>query len=235
MAGLYKLSCRSKATAGQHDMQVWMIVHPLAPGMKDRYDPRGRSHVFLIPAKGQERIRGGPEQQVIQELLILQKKAVQFVRNCKDHMVIGDQGDQFTVAFHDPLVFKRCLAGGAVPVIAGACMYPGVSAVRTDGHVVSKLSGLAVLYTSGSFRLFVRNRMRGCIRSKVFSPVEGAILQVIRTPYAPSVADPECKVDFRTGQGFMAECFFYGNDIGTCFIKMETERMTGTVEDETTA
>ena len=100
--------------------------------------------------------------------------------NGKDHMVIGNQGDQFTVAFHDPLLLKRRLAGGAVPVVARACMNPGVSAVRTYGHVISQLPRLAVLYASGSLRLYFRDSMRGCVGIKeVLEDAAHRILQFL--------------------------------------------------------
>jgi hypothetical protein len=62
-------------------------------------------------------LRTGAEQEVIEDLLVLQRQWGELVRQSKDNMDIGD-GQKFILPSHDPLVASAALALWAMAIAA---------------------------------------------------------------------------------------------------------------------
>ena len=120
-----------------------MVDKSLTPGMEYHYDARLSAKVASVLRKSQERLRGSPKKQRIQELLVSKKKRIKDVRHGKDHMEIL-RIKHFTASLVYPDLFEDRLTVRTASVATGTRMRLSMSALVTDAGVVAKLAGLAL-------------------------------------------------------------------------------------------
>jgi hypothetical protein len=73
------------------------------------------SQVARISGNFLQGLGTGAEQEVIEDLLVLQRQCGELVRQSKDNMDIGD-GQKFILPSHDPLVASATLALGTMAI-----------------------------------------------------------------------------------------------------------------------
>ena len=85
--------------------------------MEDRKEPDLGSQMFGIGGYLQKGFRTGAEQEVIEDLLVLQRQWGELVRQSKDNVDIGDR-QKFVLTSRDPLIASPALTLGAVSIAA---------------------------------------------------------------------------------------------------------------------
>src|SRR6266700_4050671 len=80
-----------------------------------------------IPGYLLQSLRTGAKQEVIEDLLVLQRQLGELVRQSEDHVNVGDR-QKFVLASRDPLVASAALALGAMAIAA---------AVKGDGAIAT--------------------------------------------------------------------------------------------------
>src|SRR5260370_15063519 len=83
--------------------------------MQDRKEANGCPQVQRSAAYVEHGLRTGAEQEVIEDLLVLQRQWGELVRESKDNMDIGDR-QKFTLPSHNPLVASATLTLGAMAI-----------------------------------------------------------------------------------------------------------------------
>ena len=74
-----------------------------------------RSQVFGISGYLEKGLRTGAEQEVIEDLLVLQRQWGELVRQGEDNVDVGDR-QEFVLASGDPLVTSSALTLGAMAI-----------------------------------------------------------------------------------------------------------------------
>lgn len=97
-------------------------------------------------------------EQPIEQFLVVVQQGVQFVRECKHHMVIRRIND-LRPALVNPDFLIDCLAVGAVPVTAGIVVDFRMPAFCADADVIPKAAGFAS--DDGICRFFLDLRLEG--------------------------------------------------------------------------
>src|ERR1700739_3500526 len=95
--------------------------------MQDRKEADVGSQVSRISGYLEQGLRTGAEQEVIEDLLVLQRQWGELVRQGEDNVDVGDR-QEFVLASGDPLVTSSALTLGAVPVTA---------AIKGDGAIAT--------------------------------------------------------------------------------------------------
>ena len=90
--------------------------------------------MFGIGGYLEKSLRTGAEQEVIEDLLVLQRQLGELVRQGEDNMDIGDR-QEFVLASCDPFIASSALALGAVPIAA---------AVKGDGAIATSRTLVAM-------------------------------------------------------------------------------------------
>src|ERR1700723_3827233 len=85
--------------------------------MQDRKEADVGPEVARIPGYLLQGFRTGAEQEVIEDLLVLQRQWGELVRQSKDNVDIGD-GQKFTLPSHNPLVASAALTLWAMTITA---------------------------------------------------------------------------------------------------------------------
>src|SRR6266699_993865 len=85
--------------------------------MEDGEEADVRSQVARISGYLEQGLGTGAEQEVIEDLLVLQRQWGELVRQSKDHVDIGD-GQKFTLPSHNPLVASATLTLWAMAITA---------------------------------------------------------------------------------------------------------------------
>jgi hypothetical protein len=83
--------------------------------MQDRKEANVGPQVTRISGYLEQGLRTGAEQEVIENLLVLQRQWGEFVRESEDNMDIGD-GQKFTLPSHNPLVASATLTLWAMAI-----------------------------------------------------------------------------------------------------------------------
>src|SRR3984893_914196 len=110
-----------------HAVEVRMMSSVLTPGMEDRKEPDLGSQMFGIGGYLQKGFRTGAEQEVIEDLLVLQRQWGELGRQIKDNVDMGDR-QKFVRTSRDPLIASPALTLGAVSIAA---------AVKGDGAIAT--------------------------------------------------------------------------------------------------
>jgi len=118
IAGMNPLSAVGReATGGNDAVDVRMSEQVLSPGMEYREESDLGAQMFGIAGYFQKGFRTGAEQEVIEDLLVLQRQWGELVRQSKDNVDIGD-GQKFTLPSHNPLVASAALTLWAMAIAA---------------------------------------------------------------------------------------------------------------------
>src|SRR2546427_12385229 len=101
-------------TSGRdHAVDVRMMEQILAPGMQNRKKSNFCSQVTRIPGYLLQSVRTGAEQEVIEDLLVLQRQLGELVRQSEDDVNTSDR-QTFVLTSRDPLVARPALTLGGV-------------------------------------------------------------------------------------------------------------------------
>src|SRR5258708_4165436 len=80
-----------KPASGDHAMKVRMMLQVLPPSMQDAEKAGLRAHVRRVRSDLQQRRSASAEQQMIHDLLVVERQPGQFVRQRKDHMEVANR------------------------------------------------------------------------------------------------------------------------------------------------
>jgi hypothetical protein len=85
--------------------------------VQDRKEADVSSQVARIAGYLEEGLRTGAEQEVIEDLLVLQRQWGELVRESEDHMDVGNR-QKFVLTSHNPLVASPALTFWAMAIAA---------------------------------------------------------------------------------------------------------------------
>ena len=174
MCCLYKLTGCGQPATRKHGMDMRVEIQTLTLCVQYGNNPGSCAEMLFVTAEGKQGVRGTPEHQPVQQLLIFINQAVKLIRNCENGMIVSNSLYEFGIAFHDPFLLNRSLTAGTVPVITGGCVDFYMSALFTVTDIISKTAGFAVGDTVGRFPL---------LRSKAMA------VQVLRQELLKSITD----------------------------------------------
>ena len=143
---------RSEASSGNDAVHVHMEIQFLVPGVKDLDDRRDSAKIFAVSGEFQEGLSTAAVKEAVEKFLVAEEKAVEVMRECKDHMKVWCV-DHFRASPVHPEFLFDSLAVWAVPVPAGVVVKDGIAAVITDADIASEGTGLTAHDRSGSFPL----------------------------------------------------------------------------------
>ena len=124
---------RRETSSRDQAVNVGMMEQVLTPGMQDRKESNLGAEVVWIASYLLQGLRTGAEQEVIEDLLVLQRQRGELVRQSKDNVDIGD-GQKFSLPSHNPLVASAALTLGAMAVTAAVI---GDGAIATTRALVA--------------------------------------------------------------------------------------------------
>jgi hypothetical protein len=110
--------CCIDASGGHHTMNVRVMMEILSPGVQDGQKADAGSEVTWIGGQGEQRFRDGPEQDSVNEPLVLKSQRADRIRNREDHVEVRPI-EQLGFAVLEPLPSRGPLALGTVAVAAG--------------------------------------------------------------------------------------------------------------------
>ena len=151
--GFPDLPVLCKSPAGDYAVQMHVVVHFLVPCVQHLNDARGGAEMSRAGGQLEKGLCAASVEKTVQQLLVVQHKGVQLMRECEDHVEIGRVDDFGTPGVH-PELLPDGLAVRAVPVAAGIIVVLRVAAVRAGADICAKASGLACKDRLGSFHLF---------------------------------------------------------------------------------
>ena len=109
---------RRQAAAGNDDVDVRMVGQRRAPGVQHGGEADARAQMLRVGGDGGQRLRGGPEQEVVDGGLVLERDGADRRRQGEDDVVVGNR-QQLGLAVFEPLPRRGRLALRAVAVAAG--------------------------------------------------------------------------------------------------------------------
>jgi hypothetical protein len=130
IAGMDPLLAVGRETSGRDDtVEVGMSQQVLSPGMEYREESDLGPQMSGIAGNFQKGFRAGAKQEVIEDLLVLQRQWGELVRQSKDNMDIGNR-QKFTLPGHDPLVASAALTLGTMAIAATVKRDGAIAAAR---------------------------------------------------------------------------------------------------------
>ena len=105
-----------------------MVGQRRAPGVEHGGEADARAQMLRVGGDGGQRLRGGPEQEVVDGGLVLERDGADRGRQGEDDVVVGNR-QEFGLAVFEPLPRRRGLALRAVAIAAGIVGDPLVRAV----------------------------------------------------------------------------------------------------------
>ena len=130
--------------AARHDhVDMRMVGHRRAPGVEHGGDADAGAEVLRIGRDRQHRLRRRPEQQVVDERLVLEGDVGDLGRQREDDVEVADR-QQVGLALGQPGARGRALALGTVPVAAAVVGDAPVPAVLAGLDVTAQRGGAAV-------------------------------------------------------------------------------------------
>ena len=109
---------RRQAAAGRDDVDVGMVGERRAPGMQHGGEADARAQMLRVGGEGGQRLGGGPEQEVVDGGLVLERDGADRGRQGEDDVIIRNR-QEFGLAVFEPLPRRGGLALRAVAVAAG--------------------------------------------------------------------------------------------------------------------
>ena len=127
LAGDPARSVPRQAAAGNDDVDVRMMGERRAPGVQHGGEADAGSEMLGVGGDGGQRLGGGPEQEIVDRSLVLERDGADRSRQGEDDVVVRSR-QKLRLAFGEPLPRRRALTLRAVPVAAGVV---GDAFVRT--------------------------------------------------------------------------------------------------------
>ena len=109
---------RRQAAAGNDDVDVRMVGQRRAPGVEHGGEADARAQMLRVGGDGGQRLGGGPEQEVVDGGLVLERDGADRSRQGEDDVVVGNR-QELGLAVFEPLSRRRGLTLRAMPVAAG--------------------------------------------------------------------------------------------------------------------
>ena len=135
---------RRQPAAGHDHVHVRMMGHRRAPGVEHGRDADAGTEVLGIRRDRHHRVRGRPEQQVVDHGLVLERDIGDLGRQGEDEVEIADR-QQIRLALGKPVARGGTLTLGAVPVATAIVGDPEVAAVFTSLDMAAQRGGPAML------------------------------------------------------------------------------------------
>ena len=107
-----------KAAARNDHVEVRMMGERRAPGVQHGGETDARAQMLRVGGDGDERLGGGPEQEIVDDGLVLERDRADRRRQGENDVIIGDR-QEFRLALGEPLSRRRALTLWAVAVAAG--------------------------------------------------------------------------------------------------------------------
>jgi hypothetical protein len=98
--------------------------------MQDRKEANVGSEVARISCNLEQGLGTGAEQEIIEDLLVLQRQWGELVRESEDNMDIGNR-QKFILPSHDPFVASSVLTLRAMAIAAAVIRGGAIAAART--------------------------------------------------------------------------------------------------------
>ena len=127
---------RRQAAAGNDDVDVGMMGERRAPSMEDGGEADARAQMLRAGGDGGQRLGRGPELEVVDDGLVLERDRADRRRQREDDVIIGDR-QEFRLALGEPLPRRRALTLRAMAVAARIVGDALVRAVLTAVRQVS--------------------------------------------------------------------------------------------------
>ena len=131
-----------KAAAGNDDVDVRMVGQRRAPGVQYGGQADARAQMLRVGGDRGQRLRGAPEQEVVDGGLVLERDRAERRRQGKDDVIIGNR-QQLGLAVFEPLSRRRGLTLRAMPVAAGNGRRP-LPALWADSVMGSWRAGIGI-------------------------------------------------------------------------------------------
>ena len=124
---------RRQAAAWHDDMDMRVMGQRRAPGVQHGGEADARAEMFRVGGDRDQRLGGGPEQEVVDGGLVLERDRADRRRQGEDDVIIGDR-QEFGLALGEPLPRRRALALRAVTRVAtyAAAQFGWASTSRAD-------------------------------------------------------------------------------------------------------
>ena len=182
-AGDPPLPVHGQAAAGYDHVHMRMVGHRRTPCVQHGCDADPGAEMLRVGGNGQHRLGAGPEQDIVDRLLVLVCDVGERRRQGEDDMVVGHR-QEIGLASLQPVACDGALALRAMPVAAGivgdACMV----AVLALFHMAAERRGAAAL--DGAHRLQL---------------AEADMAGIGHTPCRPVIAEDIRDLQSRTGHG----------------------------------
>ena len=117
LAGDPARTVRRQAAAGHNHVHVRVVSQSRAPGVQHGGEANASPQVFWVGRNGDRRLGGGPEQQVVDDGLVLERDWRDRGRQGEDEVIVGDRQQIVSLGFQ-PLSRRRALALRAMTVPA---------------------------------------------------------------------------------------------------------------------
>ncbi len=144
LAGDPARTVRRQAAAGNDDVDVRMVGQRRAPGVQYGGQADARAQMLRVGGDGGQRLGGGPEQEVVDGGLVLERDGADRGRQGEDDVVVGNR-QQLGLAVFEPSPRGGRLALRAVAVAAGIVGDAFVRAVLAALDVSAERGGPAGL------------------------------------------------------------------------------------------
>ena len=144
LAGDPARAVRRQAAAGNDDVDMRMMGQRRAPGVQNGGEADARAEMLRVGGDGGQRLGGGPEQEVVDGGLVLERDGADRRRQGEDDVIVGNR-QEFRLALGEPLPRRRALALRAVTVAAGVVGDAFVRAVLAALDVAAERGGAAGL------------------------------------------------------------------------------------------
>ena len=148
LAGDPARTVRQQAAAGNDDVDVRMVGERRAPGVQHGGEADARAEMLRVGGDRGQRLRGGPEQEVVDGSLVLERDGADRGRQGEDDVIVGNR-QELRLAVFEPSPRGGRLALRAVTIPAGVVCDALVRAVLAALDVAAERGCATGLGVSG--------------------------------------------------------------------------------------
>jgi hypothetical protein len=144
LAGDPARAVRREAAAGNDHVDVRVMGERRTPGVQDGGEADARAEMLRIGGNGDQRLGRSPEQEVVDDGLVLERDGADRRRQGEHDVIVGNR-QEFRLALGEPLARRRALALWTMPVAAGIIGDAFMRAVLATLDVSAERRGPATL------------------------------------------------------------------------------------------
>jgi hypothetical protein len=133
-----------ESAGGDHTMDMRVMLQLLVPGVEDTEEADFSAEMAGITRDFKQGLGAGAEQQVVENLLVLQRQGRQKMRKGEDHVHVAG-GQEFLLARLEPAVAGLGLTLGTVPISARVVRDGAIPAAGTLIAMPAERGGAATL------------------------------------------------------------------------------------------